>query len=57
MKSYEFELLIMDMCYEKGIKDAETLKNFSDDLHQSLEMAIEEYSMDKGFSEDYEPNY
>ena len=57
MKNYEFELLIMDMCYEKKIKDAETLKNFSDDLHQSLELAIEDYANDNEFGDDYEPNY
>lgn len=56
MNYIEFELTIMDMIYEQKIKDADTLRDFSDELHQSLEMAVEDYASDEGI-EDYIPVY
>lgn len=56
MNYIEFELAIMDMIDEQKIKDADTLRDFSDRLHQSLEMAVEDYASDEGI-EDYIPVY
>ena len=57
MSTLEFECLVMDMCAEEGISDPESLRRFSDTLHQSLEMAIEDYASDEGFGDDYSPVY
>lgn len=51
----EFELLVYEMIPE-GIKDVEDLQNFADDLHQHLEVAVEDYARDGGI-EDYIPVY
>lgn len=56
MNNIEFELIVMDMIYEHKIKDADELRDFSDGLHQSLEMAVEDYALDEGI-ENYIPVY
>lgn len=56
MNIIEFELIIMDMIYKQNIKDADELRDFSDELHQSLELAVEDYALDEGI-ENYIPVY
>lgn len=56
MNDIEFELMVMDMITEHKIKDADKLRDFSDELHQSLEMAVEDYALDEGI-ENYIPVY
>lgn len=56
MNIIEFELTVMDMIYKKNIKDADGLRDFSDQLHQSLELAVEDYALDEGI-ENYIPVY
>lgn len=51
----EFELLIYEIIPE-GIDNVEVLQNFAYDLHQHLEIAVEDYAMDGGI-EDYIPVY
>ena len=52
----DFELYVMDLAYDQHIKDPEKLREFSDELHQHLELAIEDYARDEGI-DDYEPVY
>ena len=42
----DFEILVMDMVADRDIKDPDQLRDFSDRLHQSLELAIEDYALD-----------
>lgn len=55
-----FELLIMDIVEEyhrkKKITTAEEFAEFSDELHQHLELAVEDYCMDNKI-DDYVPVY
>lgn len=51
----EFELLVYEMIPE-GIDNVEDLQTFTYDLHQHLEIAVEDYAMDIGI-EDYIPTY
>lgn len=51
----EFELLVYEMIPE-GIDNVEVLQNFAYDLHQHLEIAVEDYARDGGI-EDYVPVY
>lgn len=56
MNYIEFELMVMDMIADHEIKDADKLRDLSDQLHQSLELAVEDYALDEGI-EDYIPVY
>ena len=56
MNDIEFELMVMDMIADHKIKDADKLRDFSDGLHQSLELAVEDYAFDEGI-ENYIPVY
>lgn len=49
-----FELMIMDMIEREGIKDAKELQDFSEELHEHIENAICDYTMDNSI-EDYTP--
>lgn len=51
----EFELLVYEMIPE-GIDNVEDLQTFTYDLHQHLEIAVEDYARDVGI-EDYIPTY
>lgn len=51
MSRLEFEILIADLLEEKGFRTSEDLEEFSDDLHTSIENA-----MDYGIN-DYEQQY
>ena len=57
-----FELSVMDLmdAYSDKLKTAESVRDFSDDLHQHLEIAIQDMLSD-GFNgidpDDYEPVY
>lgn len=42
----DFEIFVMDMVADRDIKDPDQLRDFSDQLHQSLELAIEDYALD-----------
>ena len=55
MNDIEFELIVMDMIADHEIKDADELRDFSDRLHQSLEMAVWDYALDEGI--EYIPVY
>lgn len=48
--------MVMDMIAEYKIKDADKLRDFSDGLHNSLEMAVENYALDEGI-DNYIPVY
>lgn len=52
----DFEILVMDMVADRDIKNPDQLRDFSDQLHQSLELAIEDYAFDMGM-DNYEPVY
>lgn len=56
MNWLEFELMIMDSIEESGLRDPEKIRDFSDDLHQHIEIAVQDYCYDLGI-EDYEPIY
>ena len=57
-----FEIYILDLmeAYEDKLKTAEDLEHFSEELHQSIEMAIQDALYD-GFNDinpdDYNPCY
>ena len=51
----EFELFVYEMIPE-GIDNVEDLQTFTYDLHQHLEIAVEDYARDMGI-EDYIPVY
>ena len=52
-----FEILIADLVENEGIKSANDLQNFSNDLHEYIENALIDYAYDNNFSEDYSPMY
>lgn len=57
-----FEILVMDLmdAYSDKLKTAESVQDFSDDLHQHLEIAIQDMLSDRfnGIDpDDYEPLY
>jgi len=56
MNWLEFELMIMDMVEDLSTKDAEKIRDFADNLHQHMELAIEDWCYDNGI-EDYNPVY
>ena len=56
-----FELIIMDMLADEGFSeereiDPEEIRVFSDEIHQHVELAVEDYCRDIGV-EDYVPVY
>lgn len=52
-----FEIMIMDIAEELKIKDADSLYEFSTNLHEHIETALQDYADDMGFGEDYEPQF
>lgn len=52
-----FDIYIMDLCEELKPQKAEDLNEFSEDLHQRIEMAIEDFITDTGLSGEYESQY
>lgn len=55
MNDIEFELMVMDMIADHEIKDGDKLRDFSDELHNSLETAVCEYALGEGI--EYIPVY
>ena len=55
-RKISFELLVMDMAEEEGCKTAKDFGEFAEELHESVENAIQDMCMDYGI-EDYEPSY
>lgn len=51
-----FEIYVMDLCESKGCKTAEDYERMSEQLHESVENAIQDMCMDNGI-ENYEPCY
>lgn len=51
-----FELLVMDLAEEEGCKTAKDYEGFAEELHESIETAIQDMCMDYGI-DDYEPSY
>lgn len=51
-----FEIYIGGLIESEKIKDAETLRRFSDSMHQQMELAVQDYADDEGI-EDYDPVY
>ena len=52
-----FEIMIMDIVEELNINDADSLSDFSTDIHEHIEIALQDYADDMGFGEDYEPQF
>lgn len=52
----QFELVAMDFAESCEIKTKDDLEWFSSTLHEHLEIAMEDYAMDKEI-EDYDPQY
>lgn len=50
------ELLVMDLAEEAGCKTAKDYEEFAEELHESVENAIQDMCMDYGV-EDYMPSY
>lgn len=51
-----FELMIMDMIEREEIEDVGELQDFSEELHEHIENAICDYTMDNSI-ENYMPSY
>ena len=51
-----FEIYIGDLLEKQNIMDAEKLGKFSDELHQQLEMSVQDYANGIGMN-GYEPVY
>lgn len=51
-----FELLVMDLAEGEGCKTAKDYEEFAEELHESVENAIQDMCMDYGI-DDYEPSY
>ena len=52
-----FEIMIMDIVEELNINDADSLSDFSAELHEHIETALQNYADDMGFGEDYESQF
>lgn len=52
-----FEVMIMDMAEQEKIDNAKDLQEFADELHNHIEVALQDYAEDTGFRDDYEPSY
>lgn len=52
-----FELYVMDLCEEIKPTRAEDLSIISDELHQHIEIAIEDYISSEGLEGEYESQY
>ena len=55
MNDLDFQNLIWAMLDEKGCETKEELERFSDNLHQQLEIAFEDYADELEI--DYDANY
>lgn len=54
IQELNFELFVMDLA--EGCKTKEDYEKLSEELHESIEYAIQDLCMDDGI-EDYEPSY
>lgn len=52
-----FEIMIMDIIEDEKINDADLLSDFSVELHEHVETALQDYAYDLGFGEDYTPSF
>ena len=52
-----FEIMIMDIIEDEKINDADSLSDFSVELHEHVETALQDYAYDLGFGEDYTPSF
>lgn len=57
MNNLKFETLILDMLESKNIRSGEELTEIAIQLHESIESAMYDYSMDHEIFEEYEPSY
>lgn len=60
MKPYDwlsFDIMIMEMAEQLEFNDAGSLSDFSAQLHEHIETALQDYADDMGFGEDYEPQF
>lgn len=52
----EFEIYIIDLCEREGCKTVEDYEDLSQQLHESIEVAIQDACLDEGI-DDYDPSY
>ena len=52
----EFELVVMDFAEAHEVKTKDDLEQLSAELHEHLEIAMQDYAMDYEI-EDYDPQY
>ena len=52
-----FDIYIIDLCENIKPQKAEDLNEFSEDLHQRIEMAIEDFIIDMKLIGEYENQY
>lgn len=52
-----FDIYIMDLCHQIKPTKANDLQDLSDDLHQRIEWAIEDYISDEGLEGKYDNMY
>ena len=57
MDGISFELYVMDLCEKAKPTTAEDLSILSGDLHQRIEVAIEDYIRDESLEGEYESQY
>ena len=57
MNWISFECGIMDIVNAAKIDNADDLQKFADNLHQHIEIALQDFAYDSGFGDDYEPSY
>lgn len=52
-----FECMIMELAEKLKLKDADSLHKFSTELHEHIEIALQDYADNEGFGKDYEPQF
>ena len=57
MNLIDLDILIMEMCEENEIVDGQTLSVFSQELHNTIERAIQDYALDYDLENDYEAQF
>ena len=53
----QFECMVMDKADEDKINNAKDLQRLSEEYHNHIEMAMQDFAQDNGFGDDYDPLY
>lgn len=51
----QFECMVMDKADEDKINNAKDLQRLSEEYHNHIEVAMQDFASDNGFGDDYDP--